>query len=309
MGFKELNDVDGNGLKDVAQPKPENKFDLSDSDEVADKLKREDLQSVEDSPDKKRLLDKADSAGLEGFPKSLESDLSQDGRIKEKSHPAESALPQSQESATRRTAESIPASLERPDEFKTDPRESDSTGTVGTYLINCPPDGPAKNGKNDDSRVAVSDDSKTVQANVSERDINKLANWTYAPELETYARHKDVFDNPRYYNQETGEINWPINNGFAGEPTREILYPGIRIDRYGSDYGSFAAPENTGYEKRSLPPGTENSQYSVFEVTKPIDVDAGQTAPWFDEPGGGTQYKLPMSVDDLIDDGYLRRLS
>lgn len=137
---------------------------------------------------------------------------------------------------------------------------------------------------------------------------SKLDNWIYAPDSKTYEKHKDVFDNPKYYNQETGEINWPPNNGFIDEQKIETLPQGTRVDRYGSDYGSFVAPYGTEYEKRSLPPGTENSQYSVFEVIKPINVQAGETAPWFDEPGGGTQYKLPLSVDDLIDDGYLRRI-
>lgn len=118
MGFKGLNDADGNGLKDVAQPKPENKFDLSDSDEVADKLKREDLQSVEESPDKKRLLDKADPAGLEGFPKSLESDLGSDGGRKEQSPPDEVRSIPSKDVVEHPSPDGIPASLEGKNEFE-----------------------------------------------------------------------------------------------------------------------------------------------------------------------------------------------
>ena len=32
--------------------------------------------------------------------------------------------------------------------------------------------------------------------------------WDYTPDDELYLKYKDVFDNPRYYNQETGAINW-----------------------------------------------------------------------------------------------------
>lgn len=66
----------------------------------------------------------------------------------------------------------------------------------------------------------------------------------------------------------------------------------------------------TPYEKRALAPGTELKPYSVFEVTKPIEVQAGKIAPWFDQPGGGTQYVLPDMVDELLDPPVvaLRRL-
>lgn len=178
MGFKELNDVDGNGLKDVAQLKPENKFDLSDSDEVADKLKREDLQSAEESPDKKRLLDKADPAGLEEIPKSLESDLLQDDHIKEKAQPDESALPQNQESATRRTAESIPASLELPDEFKKAPGEPEAKGNDGVSLTEGPDHMRSRSGEHASiapSEQQLSSETKETLGHFEQTNWNKLS--------------------------------------------------------------------------------------------------------------------------------------
>ena len=66
---------------------------------------------------------------------------------------------------------------------------------------------------------------------------------------------QDVFDNPKYYNQET-----------------------------------------------------EQKPYSVFEVVEPINVKSGSIASWFDEPGGGIQYLLPDTVDELLDAGILRRI-
>lgn len=48
---------------------------------------------------------------------------------------------------------------------------------------------------------------------VSEADKLKLSSWKYAPDEELYLKYKDVFDNPKYYNQTTGEINWPGQHG------------------------------------------------------------------------------------------------
>ena len=42
--------------------------------------------------------------------------------------------------------------------------------------------------------------------------------WDYTPDDELYLKYKDVFDNPRYYNQETGAINWTEKNEFADIP-------------------------------------------------------------------------------------------
>lgn len=56
--------------------------------------------------------------------------------------------------------------------------------------------------------------------------------------------------------------------------------------------------------------GTDGSgdPYSVFEVQKRTVVRGGTVAPWADSGGGGVQYKLPASVQDLLDAGYLSRV-
>ena len=143
---------------------------------------------------------------------------------------------------------------------------------------------------------------------ISQADRIKIEAWDYKPSDELYLKYKDVFDNPKYYNQKTGSINWPENNGFASTPIDEVLQPGTRIDRYGSDFGLFTSPEGIPYEMRAVAPGTDLKPYSVFEVVEPINVKAGEIAPWFDEPGGGIQYLLPDTVDELLDRGVLRRI-
>ena len=143
---------------------------------------------------------------------------------------------------------------------------------------------------------------------ISQADRIKIDAWDYKPDDELYLKYKGVFDNPKYYNQDTGSINWPENDGFGSVPIDEVLQPGMRIDRYGSDFGSFTSPEGIPYKMRSVAPGTDLKPYSVFEVVEPINVKAGQIAPWFDEPGGGIQYLLPDTVDELLDLGILRRI-
>jgi len=108
-------------------------------------------------------------------------------------------------------------------------------------------------------------------------------------------------------------VVWPPNNGFHGDfgthgnPGVTVLKPGTLIDRFGFDSGTFASPKGTPVGARSLAPGTAAKPYSVFEVTKRLVVQEGPAAPWFDQPGMGTQYRLPAEVGDLIDAGFLRR--
>ena len=143
---------------------------------------------------------------------------------------------------------------------------------------------------------------------ISEADRLKINAWKNTPSDDLYLKYKDVFDNPKYYNQKTGDICWPKNNGFKGTPQNEILKPGTIIDRYGSNTGKYTSPVDTPYEMRALAPGTDQNPYSVYEVVKPIQVKSGEIAPWFEEPGGGIQYLLPETVKDLLESGAIRRI-
>ncbi|KAG8410967.1 hypothetical protein J3459_016789 [Metarhizium acridum] len=116
-------------------------------------------------------------------------------------------------------------------------------------------------------------------------------------------------------------LRYPQKNGFQldsnGEPIIKniTLAPGTVIDRFGTDRGYFVAPYGTPYEQRSLPPMNlaTNPKYSdgtpynfhVYEVIKDLPVRAGPIAPWFGQPGNGTQYVLNMRVQEAIKDGFL----
>jgi RHS repeat-associated protein len=101
---------------------------------------------------------------------------------------------------------------------------------------------------------------------------------------------------------------WPPNRGFLGTPKTETLQKGTLIDRYGSEYGSFVSPKGTPFEMRALPLEAKQKPYSVYEVIKPIDATSGKAAPWFGQPGMGTQYEFNKSIKDLINEGVIRRV-
>ena len=134
----------------------------------------------------------------------------------------------------------------------------------------------------------------------------------------------------QYYSPTTSSWIYPPDNGYLldrdGRPieTTQTLRPGTDVDRFGSEYGGFLAPEGIPYAARSIPPSSLDSapaggcNYHDYRVLKPFTVDAGPIAPWFGQPGHGRQYQLDGSlVPDapaqlnvlwLVDNGYLSRL-
>lgn len=102
---------------------------------------------------------------------------------------------------------------------------------------------------------------------------------------------------------------WPPNRGFiSGYPRRATLLPGAVVDRYGRETGTFVSPFGVPFPERALPPSAATAPYGRYEVVKPFEVDAGPAEPWFGQPGLGLQYELPDTVENLINDGFLRRL-
>ena len=131
-------------------------------------------------------------------------------------------------------------------------------------------------------------------------------------EAQIEAARREGID-PKWF-KEDGSPDWPKNDGFGGVPQVTTLQPGERIDRYGGwiddtgfrDKGSFAAPPDTPFEARSMLQSGLKKMRIEYEVTKPIPgVKTGPAAPWFGQPGGGTQYKLPITIEELIAKRYI----
>lgn len=107
---------------------------------------------------------------------------------------------------------------------------------------------------------------------------------------------------------EDGKINWPPNAGFVESPQKIALKPGAKIDRYGDRDGSYFSPAGTPFEHRGLPESFKQAPKMTYEILKELPATSGIAAPWFDQPGGGTQHKLDMSVFELERQGYIKRI-
>jgi len=117
-----------------------------------------------------------------------------------------------------------------------------------------------------------------------------------------------------YYDQfkkADGSWDWPKELGFSGNPIKNTLPVGTKLDRYGGPEGSFLSPQGVPFDQRALAPGSRAGGYYQYEVLKPLPVVQGEIAPAFGQPGGGTQILPDLSerfnVDRLVKEGYLRR--
>ncbi|WP_299741983.1 T7SS effector LXG polymorphic toxin [uncultured Rossellomorea sp.] len=161
----------------------------------------------------------------------------------------------------------------------------------------------------------VDKDASEVGKHVDDVKIpENMKKWDYPPSKELFKKYEDVYKNPEYYDQNTGEIHWPPNDGFVmGTQRADILHYGTVLDRYGNPSGSFLAPESDSFPSRALAPHSEKAPYYVYEVIDDFEVTIGEIAPWFDQPGGGTQiikYKSngrPYSIEELIELGFIKQ--
>jgi Tuberculosis necrotizing toxin len=102
-----------------------------------------------------------------------------------------------------------------------------------------------------------------------------------------------------------GKWVYPGADGFKGKPQPATLKVGDTIDRFGGDSGTFFAPVGTPLEQRAMAPGADNVQLTKYKILKPLPVESGEIAPWFDQPGGGTQYKAKLSAKQLVEQGFI----
>lgn len=165
---------------------------------------------------------------------------------------------------------------------------------------------------------------------ISSEDLKKIQGWKNPPSEEVYLKNKKVFDNPKYYNQTTGEPIWPGQNGdpnidgfLNGKYEDTKLRPGEQIDRYGGNNGTFFGDEGTSIPERAMAPNSDFSKYNKYVVEREMPVRKGKIAPWFDQPGGGIQYQIDPGfvetiraklklgetfIDGLVRMGYLKRI-
>ncbi len=144
-------------------------------------------------------------------------------------------------------------------------------------------------------------------AGVAEKAIKNVS--TTAEKVETTTVEEAASSSSKIASKwldKNGKYIWPPNDGFVDTPVKKVFKPGEKFDRYGSKDGFFTAPIGTPFEMRSLPREYELKKYHVYEVVKPFEVLEGKAAPWFDQPGGGIQYKMPKTIKELINEGYIK---
>ena len=99
---------------------------------------------------------------------------------------------------------------------------------------------------------------------------------------------------------------YPPNDGFNATPRESVLDTGSKLQRIGGSSGVLVAPVNTPSSSLSLPPDKTGAPVMNLEVLCPIPVQAGTAMPWFGQPGGGTQFLLPDTIQNLIQNGSLK---
>lgn len=97
-----------------------------------------------------------------------------------------------------------------------------------------------------------------------------------------------------------GRLRWPADDGFAAAPVPLVLPAGLLIDRFGCPTGRFFSPQGASFQARALPYGCKGAPYTVYRIDMPLLAWTGRAAPWFDEPGGATQFETDASASQLL---------
>ena len=155
-------------------------------------------------------------------------------------------------------------------------------------------------------------------------DLEELPAWANPGEVPAEGAGADIYrgvESPygglsrqefydKYWDAETKNWRYPPNEGFEGPALANDLRPGQVIDRLGGDGGRYASPSGESYGSRGLPPSSIGRDYHQYEVVKPLpeSVTQGKIAPWFEQPGGGTQYFFDHPIKWYVDHGYLQEI-
>ncbi|MGG0727726.1 TNT domain-containing protein [Bacillus paramycoides] len=87
------------------------------------------------------------------------------------------------------------------------------------------------------------------------------------------------------------------------------------IDRFGGPNGGFFSPAGEPYEARALALHSDEADYYVYRILDDFDVLGGKAAPWFDRPGGATQFVKyhdngsMYTIQELIDEDFTELVS
>lgn len=127
----------------------------------------------------------------------------------------------------------------------------------------------------------------------------------------------------KWTNKTTGGWIWPRENGFSLNlegrliKGKMFLEVGTKVDRFGSEYGTYVSAADAPFDQRSLPPNSLNSppdgvypyNYHIYTVAKSPTVEGGPIAPWFGQLGLGAQFYIgdTGNISKLVELGILIR--
>ena len=101
--------------------------------------------------------------------------------------------------------------------------------------------------------------------------------------------------------------NLPLNRGVQ-------LPAGLELGRWGYPRGGFVAPVGTPFAGLSLAPASQVVPYFTYYVKNPAKlppdyrIDESTAAPYYDQPGGGVQYRIVRVVGGMDTDGSVQAL-
>lgn len=110
--------------------------------------------------------------------------------------------------------------------------------------------------------------------------------------------------------------DWPIQP-LPGEPPLTllsqkhiaVLMPGRVVVRYGAPAGNMAFAEGTEFSAMSLRAERQQQGPRRYRVVRELRTLSGQTVPWHNQPGGGTAYYLPRSIEEHLANGSITEVT
>ncbi|MBC6125264.1 TNT domain-containing protein [Listeria welshimeri] len=143
-----------------------------------------------------------------------------------------------------------------------------------------------------------------------------MRKWRYTPNKELYSKYEKVYKNPKYYDQLTGDIKWPVDDGFSkGSKVEKEIAQDTIFKRYGGNSGEYLGNATDSFESRALAPHSEGIEVHYYQLTEDFRMTTGKAAPWFGSEGGGEQfvkYKPDGSkytIKELEDAGMLEDIT
>ena len=155
---------------------------------------------------------------------------------------------------------------------------------------------------------------------ITEEELEQLLEQDAGYVNETVLDYENILNKKENTYSKTGLHTNALRWGrYAKEGSIEytILSAGQILSRWGDEKGTFMSDVNVEYEKLELPMVKEKSIQSFYEILKPIPVEVSKVAvqPWnkarnkeadtSENKKDVLQYKMPVSIDILIENGYL----